>query len=334
MADERTSDSVKTRYDIALMNLNDIKIAVFRDSLSTYVEQKTGLTIQFNWPKSRCLVISTLCKIPFPTRSAAELQEMCSLLLCCPERLQLLGYVSVWGEETCDVCLTKTLVFAGEEEKFYGLDFVNETLYLLAETTERFAVLGLRRYDPVYREKDIRFLTKIDDVLQSLIDAQDNLWKFATIVYKNSGRHYIMKSCLENNDGVFVLFLTRKEDFPSRMEWNFFSDVYESMPYHGQVIGSIGKTLLYPKTMFVMMDLSGAIYGIDTIGTGIGSCVKIADDFESFLRQGIVRGYRRYKFFHRNISTVQEILPLCPHTSLGPTFSNNYIYDLSSEEDE
>nr|ARK01198.1 hypothetical protein [Human betaherpesvirus 6]ARM08585.1 hypothetical protein [Human betaherpesvirus 6]ARM09434.1 hypothetical protein [Human betaherpesvirus 6]ARM60974.1 hypothetical protein [Human betaherpesvirus 6]ARM61208.1 hypothetical protein [Human betaherpesvirus 6] len=77
MADERTSDSVKTRYDIALMNLNDIKIAVFRDSLSTYVEQKTGLTIQFNWPKSRCLVISTLCKIPFPTKSAAELQEMC-----------------------------------------------------------------------------------------------------------------------------------------------------------------------------------------------------------------------------------------------------------------
>nr|ARM06988.1 hypothetical protein [Human betaherpesvirus 6]ARM07979.1 hypothetical protein [Human betaherpesvirus 6]ARM09072.1 hypothetical protein [Human betaherpesvirus 6]ARM09791.1 hypothetical protein [Human betaherpesvirus 6] len=77
MADERTSDSVKTRYDIALMNLNDIKNAVFRDSLSTYVEQKTGLTIQFNWPKNRCLVISTLCKIPFPTKSAAELQEMC-----------------------------------------------------------------------------------------------------------------------------------------------------------------------------------------------------------------------------------------------------------------
>ena len=147
------------------------------------------------------------------------------------------------------------------------MDFEKENLYLLAESTERFAYFGLHRFDPIYQDSDIPFLTSIA---------------------ANSGKVYTLRLKREKMDEKLVLFLTRKEEFPNRTEWNFLADVYDNMPYYGHIIGSVGKNLMFPKSLFLMMDLKGFIYGIDAIGTGIGPCVKIAENFECLLRQGIV----------------------------------------------
>ena len=215
------------------------------------------------------------------------------------------------------------------------MDFEKENLYLLAESTERFAYFGLHRFDPIYQDSDIPFLTSIDHVLQSLIHAQYNLVKFAEIIAANSGKVYTLRLKREKMDEKLVLFLTRKEEFPNRTEWNFLADVYDNMPYYGHIIGSVGKNLMFPKSLFLMMDLKGFIYGIDAIGTGIGPCVKIAENLECLLRQGIVRTYRTYKFFPRNLTITHEIYPTCPHAAgLAIYLSEDFREVDTSDEDE
>ncbi|ANC96560.1 U17 protein [macacine betaherpesvirus 9] len=317
----------KILFKHVIAELNLIRQAFYRDSVDVYVMQNSGSDINLRWPQSKKIVISPLKDMPFQTLSETDMQELCCDLLCCSERMQVLGFLS--SRKDVDAPNRKTIFFIGEEERYYALDYEKENLYLLAESTERFAFFGLHRFDPIYEDKEVKFLTPIDNVLQSLINTQNNLWSFAEIIEANSGRVYNLRLTREKMDEKLVFFLTRKEELPSRTEWTFLTEVYDSMPYYGHIIGSVGKNLMYPKSLFLMMDLNGVIYGIDAIGTGIGPCVKIAENFESFLKQGVVRAYRTYKFFPRNLSATHEIFPLCPHATGLPTYLNE---DFSAVE--
>lgn len=253
-------------------------------------------------------------------------------MLCCPETLRPIGYVErcCRGKSIFDTI--NIIILLGENERFYGADLNADALYILGETAAVFASLGLHRFDPIYYEDDIAYITKIDNVLQDLIEAKKDIWAFTSIVAKNNGRCYRINQKRDKlTDEIFVLLFTPRDDLIKKVGWNFLNALYDLIPPYSCIIGSVGMNLLYPKSVFVLIDQNCEIYGINTLSNGLGPCVKIAEDFEIFLKQGTIKAYKRYKFFENNVYTYTGITPLCPHLFLRD--SSSYVPEFESDDE-
>lgn len=229
----------------------------------------------------------------------------------------MLGFVQHVVMNTIVPDTTRTLIFSGEEERFYAYDVMEESLYILAENFAMLSEIGLHRYEQIYRENDIPYLMELDDVLRSLLQTQFNLMEFSRIIAANSGKTYLMRMDREPMDKMLTLFLVQREEFSIQEEWDLIQSIYR-LPFYGHIIGSVGEGYLYPKSVFLVMDINGAIFGIDTLGYALAPCMKIVDNFDALLKQGILSAFRRYKFVKDQLYSPLYLIPKCPHRREDP----------------
>lgn len=236
-------------------------------------------------------------------------------LLCCREQLCMLGFVQRIAADASILETMKTLIFFGENERFYAYNAEKESLCLLGESIAIVNEIGLHRYEEIYSNEEIPYLVELDDVMRALLRAQFNLFEFSRIIAANSGKTYFMTMDREPMDNMLTLFLVQREEFSIQEEWDLLQNIYDRLPFYGHIIGSVGKGYLYPKSVFLVMDINGAIFGIDTLSYALAPCMKIVDSFDSLLKQGILPMYRRYKFVKDQLYLPLYLIPTCPHRS-------------------
>ncbi|AGT99214.1 IE-B [Suid betaherpesvirus 2] len=252
--------------------------------------------------------------------------------ICCDHKFDICGYIEYMDGEVANL---HTLFLVLEDpQRFYVVDTEGKCMYLVGENIHVFSKCGLYRCDEMFRVPTAKYTVKVDELLAELIECKDDVPKFGAVLESRMNKRYLMRSRYSDEKYILMFFILRKGSFPNKYDWDKIHDTLDDLPQDSIIIGCIGRGLVYPKTCVLVLGSDRAVYGISTIGphfqTG-QNCMKLADDFDMFLRMGFSRCAGSYKFLARDGGrALHDAQPTCPHYN----DAEDGIADFDTSDDE
>ncbi|AGT99203.1 tegument protein [Suid betaherpesvirus 2] len=260
------------------------------DVVRGFVAKNCGLAIPFYWPQGFFLYICEYDRLGYDVDVIIKLEK----LLCCPERLICLGFVSDdrnVGKNELDV-----LVLIGSGGRFYAACARTcAELYRIGDTFDSFIFKGLKRFYPIYHHVPEFAVADADDAMRAVDGVQA-----VKALRKTHGFRTFRLAWPENEEMVIC---DTEDDM-------FCSNAVKTLLSEMEKFGSFGRRgACRSLWVSLYMHVSGRIFSYDD---NIGELTYIAECFHHFLKLG-VRGHYKDHCLSGDFSGLRRRVP-CPNS--------------------
>ncbi|APZ76233.1 tegument protein [Murid herpesvirus 3] len=240
-----------------------------------------GLVIPLSWPKNFKLIIDnhiddSLCSEQFI--------EPWSKILCCPERLQVFGYVT---KDVRNPINSDYRILVGEGGRFYSIDPLNHNeICRIGDTPDSFFKKGMKRFYKFYYK-----LSEYEIGLSIKLEKKNNL--FHTVMsfdmiseFVDAGN--IFEIPFKFVHGDTLKFHKKKDSFLETSKINI--DLLSNL----KCIGSFGpKEFISEGRISLYASKYGCVYAHNDNN---GKVIFLAEGYINFLKIGVIPYYKNFTF--------------------------------------